>query len=258
VGFWRKVCRRGTFRGETISDADAACVNALSDTFDTTTRAQVCNVLDGGHDHQDDFRRGNCSRAEDQLMALALNLCKERVCCDDGIDSRCDNDGHEDDLTFNHNNHGDDDDDDGHHDGDDDDDDQGEDDDDDNGDNGSTVCESFNTADALLDDPSRTNSECRIAECLSKEINNGHSLEFASLVVRKEGTNARLAWLSPVLNDGTARPDSYRIWRRDARSEAPFVQIGSTMSTEFLDVTAGTASWEYDVTAVLPDDEGDE
>ena len=121
----------------------------------------------------------------------------------------------------------------------------------------STVCESFNTADALLDDPSRTNSECKQAECLSKESQQ-RSLPRVRDPRRseREGNNARLAWLAPVLNDGTARPDSYKVWRRDARSEAPFVQIGSTMSTEFLDVTAGTTSWEYDVTAVLPDDEG--
>ena len=226
MGFWRKVCRRGTFRGETISDADAACVNALSDTFNTTTRAQVCNVLDGDHDHHDDYRRGSCSKAEDQLMALALNLCKERVCCDDGIDSRCDNDGHEDDLSFNHNHHGDDDDDDGHHDGDDDDDDHGEDDDDDGGnDDGSTVCESFNTADALLDDPSR--DELRVQDCgVLVEGDQQRSLARVRHASSsgEEGNNVRLAWLSPVLNDGTARPDSYKVWRRDARSEAPFVQ----------------------------------
>ena len=253
VGFWRNVCRRGTFRGETIDNADAACVGQLSDTFaGFTTRNQVCNVLDGDHDHHDDYRRSSCSKAEDQLMALALNLCKERVCCDDGIDSRCDDNGHEDDLTFNHNHHGDDDDDDGHPDGDDDDDD-----DPDDGEGG-TVCGSFSAADALLDDPSRTGSECTQAECLSKEVNNGHALEFATLVVRREGASSRLAWLSPVLNDGTARPESYRIWRRDSRSTAPFVQIGSTMGTEYLDVTGANGSWEYDVTAVLPDDDGDE
>ena len=254
MGFWRKVCRRGTFRGETIDDADAACVGALSDTFGgITTRSQVCNVLDGDHDHHDDYRRHQCSKAEDQLMALALNLCKERVCCDDGIDSKCDNDGHSDDLTFNHNHHGDDDDDDGHHDGDDDDDD-----DPDDGDT-STVCDSFNTADALLDDPSRTNSECKQAECLSKESQQ-RSRPRVRDARRPEGgqPNSRLAWLAPILNDGTARPDSYKVWRRDARSEAPFVQIGSTLGTAYVDVTGGTGSWEYDVTAVLPDDEGSE
>ena len=116
------------------------------------------------------------------------------------------------------------------------------------------MCGSFHTADGLLDDPSRTDGECKQAECLAKEINNGHALEFATLVVRKDGANFRLAWLSPILNDGTASPSSYRIWRRPSRSTAPFVQIGSSLSTQFVDMTAGTGSWEYEVVPVLPND----
>ena len=236
-GWYRHLCSHN-HHGDSITDADAACVGSISDTFaGITTKSQVCHVLDGSHDFEDEARRSSCSKAEDQLMALALNICKHRVCPSDGIDSHCDSNGHDDDLMFHHNNGG--------HD------------DDDDGDDGiqSTVGASFDTADGLLDNPSRTSSECKVAECLAKEINNGRALEFSSVVAAREGSNLRLRWLAPILNDGTATPTSYKIWRRDSSSTAPFVQIGSTAGLTYLDVTGGTTtSWEFDVTAVMPAD----
>ena len=35
-------------------------------------------------------------------------------------------------------------------------------------------------------------------------------------------------------------------------SDDAFTKIGTTTGLTFLDVTAGTAAWEYDITAVIP------
>ena len=158
VGWWKDICHHGgSHHGESITNADAACVGSMSQTFaGITTVNQVCAVFDNNHS---EGTSSKCEKAERDLMALALNICKERVCCSDGIESHCDQSGDEAFLTFAHNNHGDDDDDDGNHDGDDDD-------DDDHSGEKSTVCESFDTADGLLADPSRTDNECKQANCL--------------------------------------------------------------------------------------------
>jgi hypothetical protein len=82
-GYYKKLCGNGNNSGETLTDADAQCVASLTSTFSgITTAAQICDVLAAGGQSQ-------CSKDEDQLMALALNVCKSRVCESQDIDSNC-------------------------------------------------------------------------------------------------------------------------------------------------------------------------
>jgi hypothetical protein len=200
-GWYKSLCHN-SHSGDSLTDADAACVGALTTRFQgITTVSEVCAILEPSHPNAD-----NCGKAEDQLMTLALNICKQRVCPSNGIDSSCGNNV--------------------------------------------SVAQSLAESDAILADPDRTNAECDHAECLDKEINNGHALEFDTLLTTREGGSVRLNWTAPTLDDGTGTPQSYKISRRAVGSMAPFVQIGSTPNVTFLDVTAGTGSWQYNVTPV--------
>jgi hypothetical protein len=202
-GWYHSLCTSGGHSGDSITDADAACVGALTSTFaGFTTAAQVCDVLDPSHGNN-----GTCSRAEDYLVSLALNICKHRVCPSQSVDSDCGT--------------------------------------------SATVGSSLAQADALLANPSRTNAQCTAAECLAKEIDNAHALEFDTLTSVLDSGSIRLNWDAPYTDDGRTHPKSYKIYRRAIGSLAPFVQIGSTNDTTYLDLTSGTGSWEYDVTAVF-------
>ena len=117
-----------------------------------------------------------------------------------------------------------------------------------------TVSQSFADADAILDDVARDHHTCRNATCELREINNGHALEMNSLLLSLENNKVRLTWSSPVLDDGSGSPSSYELWRRPMGSDDAFVKIGTTTGLTFLDVTGGTAAWEYDITAVIPGD----
>ena len=117
-----------------------------------------------------------------------------------------------------------------------------------------TVSQSFADADAILDDAARSKDTCKSARCELREINNGHALEMNSLTLARENGNVRLAWSSPVLDDGSGTPSSYELWRRPMGSNDAFVRIGITAGLTYLDVTAGTAAWEYNITAVIPGD----
>jgi len=202
-GWYRSLCVSGGHSGDAITDADAACVGALTDTFaGFTTAAQVCDVLDPSHGNN-----GTCSKAEDWFMALALNICKQRVCPSNTLDSGCSSSG--------------------------------------------SVAQSLAEADALLANAGRTNAQCDQAECLSKEIDTGHALDFDTLSTLREAGSIRLNWNVPYTDDGQTQPRSYKIYRRAIGSLAPFVQIGSTTGTTYLDLTAGTGNWQYDVTSVF-------
>jgi hypothetical protein len=202
-GWYRSLCTSGGHSGDAITDADAACVGALTTTFGgITTAAQVCAVLNPSHN----ANASACAKAEDWFMALALNICKQRVCPQNTIDSMCGNN--------------------------------------------QTVGQSLAQADALLSNPSRTDAQCWDANCLSSEIDTGHALELDTVTALRETGNIRLSWVAPATDD-TMHPKSYKVWRRAVGSLAPFVQIGSTTGTTYLDLTAGTGSWQYDVTPVF-------
>ena len=197
-GWYKSLCHN-EHSGDSLTDADAACVGANSSRFaGMTTVAQLCAVYESSH-------QTNCDRGDEELLTLELNICKQRVCPAQSIDSDCGNNG--------------------------------------------TVAQSENEADTLLSNPSRSNAQCDHAECLAKEISNGHALELNTLATRREVGNVRLNWQAPLLDDGTGQPRGYKIWRRAIGSTAPFVLIGTTNSTPtFLDTTAGSGSWQYDVT----------
>jgi hypothetical protein len=136
-------------------------------------------------------------------MTLALNICKQRVCPSNGIDSACGNN--------------------------------------------SSVAQSLAESDAIFDNPSRTTATCNHAECLDKEINNGHALELDSLLSVREGTSVRLTWQVPYVDDGQGSPRNYSVYRRAVGSKTPFVKIGTVTGLTYLDTAVGTGSWEYDV-----------
>ena len=84
TGFYKKQCGGHGQGGGSITDADALCVANLTATFsDITTAAQVCDVLATGG------QQSSCEKDEDQLMALALNICTGRVCESQEIDTNC-------------------------------------------------------------------------------------------------------------------------------------------------------------------------
>jgi subtilisin-like proprotein convertase family protein len=83
VGYYRALCD-APHSGDELTATDAACVAAISSTFsDVTSVADICAALDttGSEDA--------CLKAEGSLMATALNICKSRVCVDQGIESSC-------------------------------------------------------------------------------------------------------------------------------------------------------------------------
>jgi hypothetical protein len=202
-GWWHSQCTSGGHSGESIDNADAACVAATSPAFaGITTAAQVCDILSPAH--------GNNSaqgKAEKQLMTVALNICSQRICPSQGLDATCSA--------------------------------------------ATTVGQAFSSGNAVILNPSHTNQQLAVVECQSIEISNGHALELDTLKVKREGSNFRLNWVAPTLDNGTGTPKSYKVWRRPMGSMAPFVQIGTTTGLTFLDTTAGTAAWQYDLTSVL-------
>jgi hypothetical protein len=115
-----------------------------------------------------------------------------------------------------------------------------------------TVGQSFAGADTILDDAARTKDTCKAARCELREINNGHALELNSLALAQEAGAVRVSWLSMELDDGARSPDKYEVWRRALNSSAAFAKIGTTTGLTFLDTTAGTGSFEYEVSAEIP------
>jgi len=80
--YYKKLCSNRN-AGDQITDADAVCVGENSATFSgITTAAQVCDVLTKNQPTK-------CDKAEGDLITLALNVCKERVCPSDGLTSQC-------------------------------------------------------------------------------------------------------------------------------------------------------------------------
>jgi hypothetical protein len=84
TGYYRRLCH-GPHSGDELTDADAMCVAQITATFaGIATVAQICDVIEPSQPDND-----KCGQAEDDLMVLALNICRARVCTAQNIDSQC-------------------------------------------------------------------------------------------------------------------------------------------------------------------------
>ena len=87
-GYYKRLCQ-GPHSGDRLTDADAACVAQVTATFaGISTVAQICEVIEPSHPNND-----KCNQTEDDLMVLALNICRARVCTAQSIDSHCGSNG---------------------------------------------------------------------------------------------------------------------------------------------------------------------
>ncbi len=83
-GWYKGLCQN-PHSGDMLTDADAVCVGQITSTFaGISTVAQICDVLMPSHPNND-----ACGKDEDELMTLALNICRARVCTAQDIDSKC-------------------------------------------------------------------------------------------------------------------------------------------------------------------------
>jgi len=83
-GYYKRLCH-GPHSGDHLEDADALCVAALTHTFaGLSTVADLCAELEPAQPNGD-----SCDRTDDDLMVLALNICRARVCAAQRIDSQC-------------------------------------------------------------------------------------------------------------------------------------------------------------------------
>jgi hypothetical protein len=84
TGYYKRLCVT-PHSGDQLTDADAACVATIALTFSgISTVADLCAELMPSQPNND-----ACDRADDDLMALALNICRARVCTAQGLDSQC-------------------------------------------------------------------------------------------------------------------------------------------------------------------------
>jgi hypothetical protein len=87
-GYYKRLCQ-GPHSGDQFRDADATCVASVAETFaGVTTVADLCGVLQPSHPNSDP-----CAKTEVDLMVLALNICRARVCTAQSIDSQCGGNG---------------------------------------------------------------------------------------------------------------------------------------------------------------------
>jgi N-acetylneuraminic acid mutarotase len=83
-GYYMRLCL-GPHSGDLLTDADAVCVGQVAGTFaGIATVADVCGMLRPAHPNND-----ACGRTSADLMVLALNICRARVCTAQSIDSQC-------------------------------------------------------------------------------------------------------------------------------------------------------------------------
>ena len=204
-GYYKRLCH-GPHSGDQLTAADAACTAQVAPlTFGwVTSVSDICGVIEPSQPNND-----KCQQSEDDLMVLALNICKAKVCQSQSIDSQC-------------------------------------------GSN-KTVGQSLLESDAIFSNPNRTADTCQHGKCLDEEINTGRALEMDTLTLSREGSNIRMNWNPPYLNDGTGHPTAYHVWRRVAGSMAAFTLIDTVTppTTTYLDTDAGTTAWEYEITSVF-------
>jgi hypothetical protein len=82
VGYYQTLCD-GPHPGDQLTDADAICVASVANTFaEISTVADLCAELSR-------VSVDPCDKSEDDLLVLALNICRARVCTAQSIDSQC-------------------------------------------------------------------------------------------------------------------------------------------------------------------------
>jgi len=89
VGYWRRLCGGSDDPQEFYTDADAICIRTFSCAFSGVDVDGICRYL--GPIQPIRFVWPSCGHATEELMALALNLCRGRVTTYQEIDSRCAN-----------------------------------------------------------------------------------------------------------------------------------------------------------------------
>jgi hypothetical protein len=83
-GYYKSLCH-GPHSGDALTDADAVCVSTVAHSFaGISTVADLCAELQPSQPNSD-----ACDRTDDDLMVLALNICRARVCTAQSIDSEC-------------------------------------------------------------------------------------------------------------------------------------------------------------------------
>jgi hypothetical protein len=83
-GYYKRLCH-GPHSGDQLIDADATCVGSVAAKFaGISTVSELCAMLEPSHPNNDP-----CDRTEDDLIVLALNVCRARVCTGQSIDSQC-------------------------------------------------------------------------------------------------------------------------------------------------------------------------
>lgn len=83
LAYWKKLCNRGPQGGDAITAADAACVASQGNVFSSVDEVKdICEALNSNSGISN-----TCSAANAQLMALALNVCHQRVCDNTAIDA---------------------------------------------------------------------------------------------------------------------------------------------------------------------------
>jgi uncharacterized repeat protein (TIGR01451 family) len=152
-----------------------------------------------------------CEKAEAKFLSLLLNACRCRVNPGQSLNSRCGP--------------------------------------------GTTVAAAIAASDATLCNPGRTAAECNHADCATFEIINGEAMWANSLRLTTSGTSVRLTWEPPYASPDTLTQGGvkkYHVYRRAQGSTGVFTQIGivnPNQALTYLDTTAGSGSWTYEVTS---------
>ena len=221
VGYYKRLCEN-SHTGDALTTADARCVADTTVTFDTHTVSDLCAILtrhDGGDDHGDDhcgWGNGShntyCDKARAELVALALNRCRARVCDAQQIDSDCAGSTS---ATV--------------------------------GDSFYTVDTTL--AGATQATPA---SVCHGAQCLAKEINRGKAFIIDDVHCDRDdhhhhgGMNCH--WSIPRYNDDTEAPRAYDIYRRD-HGTGSFAKVATVSSPSYY-VEDPDNNYDYDVVPV--------
>jgi hypothetical protein len=83
-GYYKRLCQ-GPHSGDQFGDSDATCVASVAATFSgISTVADLCAVLQPNRSSNDP-----CGKTDIDLLVLALNICRARVCTTQSIDSQC-------------------------------------------------------------------------------------------------------------------------------------------------------------------------